>query len=149
MDDAAKWAKAAIDLNPDYSGHMLLAQIYWEQGHEDQWVATLEEFLNQPDYGLEHGWVCMQIARYYMARKNWDKATPYAEGAADTYSAWGLDVLASCYEGTQQWKEAEKLRKSRGRTVSRPDQPAALVLLLPQDGPRRPGRRQDGLPEGI
>ena len=112
LDDAAKWAKAAIDLNPDYSGHMLLAQIYWEQGHEDQWVATLEEFLNQPDYGLEHGWVCMQIARYYMARKNWDKATPYAEGAADTYSAWGLDILASCYEGTQQWKEAEKLRKA-------------------------------------
>jgi tetratricopeptide (TPR) repeat protein len=112
FDEAAKWAKAAIALNPDYYAYQLLAQIYWIQGHEDRWAATLEEFFNQPDYGLVHGVVCAQIARYYMARKHWDKAMRYAEGAADTYSAWGLLVLAGCYEGTHQWKEAEKLRKA-------------------------------------
>jgi len=124
FDDAVKWARAAIDLSPDLSIYLLLAQIYWDQGHEDQWVTTLEEFLNQPDYGLSHGQVCSVIARYYMARKNWDKAMQYAEGAAETGSAWGMLLAAECHEGMHQWKEAAELRKA---TAERYPDPIATI----------------------
>jgi tetratricopeptide (TPR) repeat protein len=85
-----------------------LAFVYRKQGQDDRWVATLEEQLKQPDYYLDHASVQSEIAKHYMWLKQWEKALPYAEGAAESYSAWGLGCAGHCYEAMQRWEEAEK-----------------------------------------
>ncbi|MBN1394386.1 MAG: hypothetical protein JW959_05140 [Pirellulales bacterium] len=113
-EDAAKWAKAAFELCPNKKCAMLLATAYWRQGKHDQWVSALEKVLNYPDYGLEHAGICESISRYYMRQKDWEKSLKYAEAAAETYSAWGLEAAADCYEGMHKWEESEKLRIAIG-----------------------------------
>jgi tetratricopeptide (TPR) repeat protein len=134
FDEAAKWLRTAIDQSPDLLTYKLLARIYWMQGHEDKWVETLEEYLNQPDYGLSHGDVGETIARYYMGRKNWSKAMRYADAAAETYSNWGLAVAAECHEGMRQWKKAEDLWKAIAERYRGPDIRLALYLFCRRTG---------------
>ncbi len=108
-DDAERCLKAAIKVLPsDLVLYRQLATIYEQQGQTDRWLATLEEYLKQPDYGLEHFAVQSQIAHHFMDRKQWEKALPYAEGAAECYSAWGLSCAAACNEGLQRWGKAEQ-----------------------------------------
>lgn len=134
LDDAIRWAKAAIASSPELKTYRLLADIYWKQGHADQWVSTLEESLDQPDYGLEHGRVCDLIARYYMVRKNWKKAVGFAEGAAETYSCWGLFSAADCYEGMHRWNESEKLRKAAAERYDQPNHTLGWYLFCRRTG---------------
>ena len=49
-----------------------------------------------------------------MHGKQWEKALPYAKEAAESYSEWGLRVLAECYEATHQWAAAEAIYKAIG-----------------------------------
>ena len=111
-EDAAKWARTTFELCPDKDTAIFLAATYWRQGKKDQWVAALDEFLNYPDYDLSHARVCRLVAQYYMQQKKWEKAMTYAGAAADTYSGWGMNVAADCFEGMQKWEESEKLRKN-------------------------------------
>ena len=123
--DAVKWGKDAVALSPDLKTYRLIAYAYWSQGKKEQFVLTLDEYLDHPDYGLEHAAVCTELARHFMGEKEWEKATTYAQSAADTYSAWGLLVAADCYEGQQRWKNSEKLRKA---VAERYDRYAGSVL---------------------
>jgi tetratricopeptide (TPR) repeat protein len=111
-DEAAKWFKAAIARSPSYDLYAALADLYRSQGKTDEWRATLEEYLKQPDYGLDHATVRVQIARQYMRLKQWDKATPYAQAAAETYASWALQAAAECFEARQDWKAAEEIYKA-------------------------------------
>lgn len=85
-----------------------LANVYRLQGNMDRWLATLEEYLNKPDYQLNHSLVLAEIATEFMNRKQWEKALPYAKGAAGSGAAFGLLCAGTCYEGLQQWPEAEQ-----------------------------------------
>jgi hypothetical protein len=112
-DDAERCLQAAILVVPsDLSLYQQLATLYQQQGQTDRWLATLEGYLNQRDFGLEHYSVQSQIAHHYMYQKQWEKALPYAEGAAESYSAWGLSCAAECNEGLQRWGEAERLQRA-------------------------------------
>ncbi len=112
-DDAERCFKAAIKVvpgNPDY--YRQLAQVYKLRGQTDRWLATLEEYLQQPDYSLAHFNVKSEIAYHFMKQKEWEKALPYAEGAAECYSCWGLCCAAECYEGLQRWAKAEQFYRA-------------------------------------
>ncbi len=117
--EVTKWAKAALDANPDLDAAQLLGTAYWYQGKKEQWVSTLEEALNYADYALVHGQVCEHLARYFMSQKDWDKAMIYAEGAGATGSVWGLNLTAEILEGTRHWKEAEEMRRRATGDYSR------------------------------
>jgi tetratricopeptide (TPR) repeat protein len=108
-DDAERCFKAAIKVAPgnsEYYGQ--LADFYKQRGQTDRWLATMEKYLELPDYGLAHFRGKSNIAYYFMQQKEWEKALPYANGAAECYSAWGLRCAAECNEGLQRWAEAEK-----------------------------------------
>jgi tetratricopeptide (TPR) repeat protein len=106
--DGQRCLEAVIDRVPDLESHRALAEIYKKQGDEAKWLSTLESYLQQPDYGLSHAQVREQIAIHFMADRQWDKALPYAQDAAKTWSAWGLACAGVCYEGLQDWEQAEK-----------------------------------------
>jgi len=108
-DDAERCYRATIAVVPgSFASYNRLAELYQQQGKTDRWLETLEEFLKQPDYGLEHHQVQKNIARHFIQQKEWEKALPYARGAAESYSGWGLRVAAECYEGLHQWDKAEQ-----------------------------------------
>jgi len=110
--EAEQWLKVSVAACPEPRAYEELARIYKNQGKTDAWIATLDEYLKQPDYGLSHGMVRATLARHFMANKEWDKALPYAQGAAETYAQWGLMVGAECQEGMQHWEAAESLARA-------------------------------------
>jgi tetratricopeptide (TPR) repeat protein len=112
LEDAERCLKAAIEASPVMSHYGTLAEFYQEHGKMDQWVATMEKMLDLPDYGLYHARIRASIAGYYINHRQWQKARPYAEGAAQSYSAWGLECASDCYEGLQQWEEAEQMLRA-------------------------------------
>lgn len=106
-EDAARCYKAAVEACPSLDACRALAAVYWAEGKMDLWLATLEAYLKEPDYGLGHAKVQEQIAYEFMGRGEYQRALPYAEGAAECYSGWGLKCAARCHEGLRNWKEAE------------------------------------------
>ncbi len=42
-----------------------------------------------------------------MGLKEWDKARPYAEDAAQTWAEWAMECAARCAEGEKAWERAE------------------------------------------
>ena len=113
--DAERCLTSAIKRSPDEGAYEALAAVYEKQGNEEKWLTTLEGFLQQPDYGLYHAVVQSKIAIHFAERGQWEKALPYAEAAADTYSCWGLRLAAVCHEVLQNWSEAEKYFKACSR----------------------------------
>lgn len=109
LEDAERCFKAAIKVAPsELEYYQQLAKLYRIRGDWDRWLSTLEDYLEQPDYGLSHFSVQSTIAFHFMWRKEWQKALPFAEKAAQCYSAWGLTCAAECHEALQNWEEAEK-----------------------------------------
>ena len=108
-DDAERCYRAALKLVPsDPQLYQQLAGLYLKQGKTDRWLATLKEYLDQPDFGLGHFQVQADIAHHFMSEKKWSEALAYAEGAAEAYSAWGLLCAARCHEALQHWDKAEE-----------------------------------------
>jgi tetratricopeptide (TPR) repeat protein len=108
-DDTRRCLKAAIQIVPcDLILYRQLAAVYKRQGQTDRWLATLEEGLKQHTFGLGRSDVQSEIAYHYMYKKQWEKALPYAEGAAASGSSSGLVCAAECNEALQRWTEAEK-----------------------------------------
>lgn len=108
LDTAITLYQQACKLSPDMSNYRALANAYRAQGKIDQWQATLVDYLKQPDYGLGHAAVQQEIAHFYMGRHEWEKALPFAQGAADdSFASWALTTVASCHEALSHWAEAE------------------------------------------
>jgi hypothetical protein len=109
---AERYLKAAAELAPSVENYGRLADFYRAYSKTEQFLATLEKILQLPDYGLSHSHARQEIAAYFMARKEFTKALPYAEAAAESYSNSSLDTVALCYEGLGRWKEAEDTWKA-------------------------------------
>ena len=126
---------------------------YFESPETDHrgWSAVLEESLEGPDYGLWHAAVHSSMAHYYMHGKQWKKALSHAKEAAESYSCWGLQVLAECREAMNDWSQAEEIYKAMGeryptqvvywydfcRRTGRGDLDAARSEFRKVVGPRR------------
>jgi len=111
-DKAVERFRQACDASPRFANFRWLAETYRLQDKMTEWQSALEESLNYPAQGLEHAQVHAEIARYYMARGEWETALPHAQGAASSYSSWGLLLAAECYEALQRWDDAEKLYRA-------------------------------------
>jgi tetratricopeptide (TPR) repeat protein len=107
-DDAQRVISRYIELSPDAWAYQTLAQNFKAQGRIDRWQATLDEFLAKvEDLGLDHAKVRVEVADHYMALKEWDKAKPYAEAAAQTGAGWAMECAGRCAEGQKDWERAE------------------------------------------
>ena len=112
-DDAERCFKATVKIvPPEVEAWKQLAAVYFQQDKTDRWLATLDEYLKQPDYGLAHYSVQSEVAYHFIKKKEWEKALPYAKGAAECYSCWGLRCAGECCEGLKQWDEAEKYSRA-------------------------------------
>jgi tetratricopeptide (TPR) repeat protein len=97
-----------MELSPDLWACQTLAANYKAQGKVDRWLETLENFLNNvEDLGLDHAKVRVEIADHYMGLKQWDKAKPYAEAAAQTWAGWAMECAGRCAEAEKDWERAE------------------------------------------
>lgn len=107
--DAITVMRRQQEIFPDFDTTFRLAALFQKQGNTEQWLKTLEESLGLPSPGLQPYRVREMLARHYMALKEFDKALPYAEAAAECYSQWGLLVFADCHEALQHWDAASEL----------------------------------------
>ena len=97
-----------VEMYPDKKHYQGLAEFYKYQGKMDDWLRTLEDFLKHEDTGLAGDKVRVEIADYYMAQKQWEKALPYAEKAAQSYAGWAMLCASQCNEGLLHWEKAEQ-----------------------------------------
>jgi tetratricopeptide (TPR) repeat protein len=108
--DSERNYRQYIAVSPDIGGYRGLSEIYKAQHDDAGWLATLKEYLAQgADFGLEHAQVENDIAYYYIGRREYVTAIPYADDAADTASEWGLECAAEAHTGIHDWARAESL----------------------------------------
>ncbi|HKB05165.1 MAG TPA: hypothetical protein VKD90_23270 [Gemmataceae bacterium] len=107
-DEAEPLIRKAIQLAPEHGTYRLLAQTYKARGDTEKWLASLEEFLKEPDPGLGHAQVRVEIANHFMSKKDFQKAQPYAEAAAESWAAWAMLCACRCADGLEQWEGAEQ-----------------------------------------
>jgi tetratricopeptide (TPR) repeat protein len=107
--EAEKYLKIYLAKAPDRWAYEMLANNYLTQGDEAKWLSTLTEALEHPDYALDHAMIQSNIAWHFINKREFAKAKPYADGAAGSYSSWGLLVAAYCEEGLGHWDVAEDL----------------------------------------
>jgi len=106
--DAERCLKRRIELSADQDGFEELAEIYLQQGDDERWRTTLEECLRFPDYGLSHAWIQVRIARHYMEQREYEKARPYAEQAAQTWASWAMSCASESLEALRKWDSSEE-----------------------------------------
>jgi len=104
---AERFLRICVGKYPEEWAYTKLADVYKNQNKMDQWLSVLEEFLARPDYGLGHASVRVQIANYFMDKREWKKAEPYALAAANTWAAWAMMCACKCYERMEDWSNAE------------------------------------------
>lgn len=139
-DDAMRCYRSAIQIDPSLESYWALAATYEQQGNEQLWLETLEEYLKTPNYGLDHARVQVRIANYYIKKRNWKKARTYADEAAQTWAAWAILKSAECAEAMQDWTTAEELYAAVGQRYE--NQAAEWYLFCKRTGQ---GRQQPAL----
>jgi tetratricopeptide (TPR) repeat protein len=107
--DAIRCWKRWVELSPSGDSFQQLAGQYRDSGDDDRWRATLEASLKEEDTGLYHAQARVDLARYYMKKKDFKRAEPYAMAAAESWAEWALLCAAECKEGLERWDEANKL----------------------------------------
>jgi len=105
--DAERCFKKEIEVAPSLDASRSLAAVYLQGGDEAKWQETLEAFLRGEDVGLDHASVRVELAEHFMKLKKFDKAEPYAAAAAGSWAGWAMIAARDCYEGLEDWKNAE------------------------------------------
>lgn len=113
LDDAERCLKKAADRGPSKDVSAELADLYKKRGDLERWQSTLDRFLEQEDFvGLLQARVRTDMAKEFMARKEWRKARTYAETAAqESNAAWALDAARDACEGTGDLAKAHEWQK--------------------------------------
>jgi len=111
-EDAARCTKRWAVLSPDARAFQALAKIYAASKDEARWREALEASLAAEDTGLEHALVRVELARFFMAKKDYARAEPYALAAAETYAGWALQCAAECESGLKKWDAADGLYRA-------------------------------------
>lgn len=101
VDDAERLLKKAVERAPNKAACEELAELYKERGDWARWESTLEALLATEDHvGLINARVRTDMAKAFMARKDWAKARRYAEEAAkESNAAWAIDAARDACEG--------------------------------------------------
>lgn len=112
LQGAMRCFRKSVDLQPTLDGYYELAHEYNRRGKLQECQELLEEALSLESYGLEKAQTHDKLANLLMRQGKWVAAREHAEGAAESYSGWGLVVAARCAEGMKEWKEAESYRRA-------------------------------------
>ncbi len=114
---ARYYFQKTITVEPSKAAYRGLAKCYLDENDLDGYVATLKEFIQLgQDFGLDRAALAREAASTLMERRSLERALPFAEEAASSYSAWGLQCAAACYEGLGKYDDAESmLRKCSDR----------------------------------
>jgi tetratricopeptide (TPR) repeat protein len=107
--DAERCAKRRIELMPSGFTYGMLATVYKRQGDMAHWEQTLRESM---DKGFDRNKICTQLARYYMARRDWKQAAVYAEEAATNFAVPAMRTAARCHEMLENWKRSEEIMQA-------------------------------------
>lgn len=107
--DAQRTLEQQLASTPEHRGYMRLAELFERQRNTAKWLETLKTALALPVTGLEHTEIYVKLAEYHMRRKEWETAIPFADAAAQSYSAWGLLCGAQAHEGAGDYDTAEAL----------------------------------------
>lgn len=103
-EEAVRCLQREVALEPDFEAYSSPAQAWIEQKNEEKWLATWEEYLQQESFGLEHTRARVNIAQYFMAKRQFQRAWPYAE--------WAMICAVDCLTGLKRWPEAEQYLRS-------------------------------------
>jgi hypothetical protein len=106
--DAERCLRAATRLSPDRPTVQALAGVYKDRGDTAKWQEALDDYLKTEDTGLAHAQVRVELARHFIKLKQFDKAKPYAESAAQTGAGWAMLCAADVAEGLKDYDGAEK-----------------------------------------
>ncbi len=107
--DAERCLARFVELSPDQAGFAWLADVQLKQNDRQKWQETLEKSLAAEDFALSHAKTRSMLARYFMTEKQFDKALPYADAAAETGAGWAMLLAAECHQHLEHWTEAEAL----------------------------------------
>jgi tetratricopeptide (TPR) repeat protein len=107
-DDAIRVYERSIKLSPSQDAFVGLANTYRAAGQENMWQPTLERFFEVETLGLEHASVHSLIANDLIDRGKLEAAEPHALAAAETWSAWGLELASRVEEALGKWDDSEK-----------------------------------------
>ncbi len=107
LEDAKRCLRKYIQISPDRWAACTLAYLCRTAGDVGGWQDILDEYLaTTPDANLDHTFVREDIANYYMSQGEFEKALPYAERAAESWSGRPMLCAANCREGLRQWDRA-------------------------------------------
>lgn len=104
---AEQFLKLAARLDPSHATYRKLAEHYQAQGDDENWLKAMNDLLETPSLGLEHARARCEIAEYYVNQREWEKALPYADAAAQTGAQWALNWGRAVNEANQNWQAAE------------------------------------------
>jgi tetratricopeptide (TPR) repeat protein len=108
-DDAKRCYEQSVSVSPDMDTYRAFAEMYRAQGKVDEWKKTLERYLAEgDDPGLDSALIQVELANHLMDLKRWNEAKPYAETAAQTGAGWAMNCVQRCYEGLEDWQNAER-----------------------------------------
>jgi tetratricopeptide (TPR) repeat protein len=85
-----------------------LATSYRTSGRIDRWTKALDDFLKTEDLALDHAHALEDLAKYLMEQKEYKKARPYAELAAQSWAGWAMISAARCADEMKDWEAAER-----------------------------------------
>lgn len=107
LQSAMRCFKKSIELHPTLEAYYQLAHEYQRLNDLEKCQETLEESLDLEGYGLEKATTHNKLAELLMRQGKWHEALEHAEGAASSYSGWGLAAVSRCAEGLEDWEKAE------------------------------------------
>ncbi|HTN74260.1 MAG TPA: hypothetical protein VL096_03400 [Pirellulaceae bacterium] len=107
IDKQEHFLRLAIKNDPSIDNYYQLANLYKRQQKDGLWLTTMKEFLEQPDFGLYHARVRVDISQYFAKRREWDRALPYSNAAAESFAQWALLDNWQVTEANQEWEASE------------------------------------------
>jgi tetratricopeptide (TPR) repeat protein len=107
--DAERCLKRYISLSPDLRGYTALGEMYKSENRDDLWLTTMEDYLHQEDYGMQHRVVQMDIAHYLMDKGRPADAVTFADAAAETKMSDALYFDAGVHAAVGDWETANNL----------------------------------------
>ena len=118
--DSERCLSRLANLSADARTYRNLADMYLKQKKFDQWEESLLKSLEWGDLGLEHSRARVDLAEYYLKKKDVAKAATYAEEAASSGASWALLCLAECRAEQGQFDEADKLYEANDARYGAP-----------------------------